>query len=154
MAGPQIVSRQQRLIEPYTFAGPNGPASLQDLFGSHRQLVIHHFVFDPDWEESCRSFHGIGVHLAARDVAFAAISPAPFPRLMAFHVRMNWDFPWYSSHGTSFDQDFRGGRELPGISVFAREGEELFHTHACYVRGLEPMNAAGATQRCSDSIGG
>jgi len=32
--------------------------------------------------------------------------------------------------------------ELPGLSVFLREDDGIFHTYSTYARGLDPMNAA------------
>jgi predicted dithiol-disulfide oxidoreductase (DUF899 family) len=76
---------------------------------------------------------------------------------------MGWTFPWISSASNSFNYDFgvsfsqrqidageahynyeQGNariEELPGISVFAREGDEVFHTYSTYARGLDPYNA-------------
>src|SRR5262244_1907534 len=39
----------------YRFEGPNGTASLLDLFEGRRQLMIYHFMFDPDWDKGCPS---------------------------------------------------------------------------------------------------
>src|SRR5580693_8671334 len=54
----------------YIFHGPGGQASLLDLFGGRGQLLIYHFMFDPDWDEGCESCSflagGIG-HLAHPD---------------------------------------------------------------------------------------
>jgi predicted dithiol-disulfide oxidoreductase (DUF899 family) len=32
--------------------------------------------------------------------------------------------------------------ELPGLSVFCRDGGEVFHTYSCYARGLDALNVA------------
>src|SRR4051812_14703918 len=34
-----------RVDKPYVFDGPSGAASLADLFGSHQQLIVQHFMF-------------------------------------------------------------------------------------------------------------
>ncbi len=39
----------------YMFGGRNGKASLLDLFEGRGQLLIYHFMFDPDWDEGCPS---------------------------------------------------------------------------------------------------
>lgn len=39
----------------YVFEGPNGRTSLRDLFDGRRQLIIYHFMFDPGWDEGCKS---------------------------------------------------------------------------------------------------
>lgn len=66
----------ERVEKDYVFDGPGGRESLADLFGGRRQLLVYHFMFDPSWDEGCKScsfwidnFDGIDVHLAHRDVA-------------------------------------------------------------------------------------
>jgi predicted dithiol-disulfide oxidoreductase (DUF899 family) len=39
----------------YAFEGRDGAASLLDLFEGRGQLLIYHFMFDPDWDEGCES---------------------------------------------------------------------------------------------------
>ena len=33
-------------------------------------------------------------------------------------------------------------RELPGISVFYRDADAVYHTYSCYARGLDMLNGA------------
>jgi hypothetical protein len=44
-----------RVEKDYTFDGPDGPVTLAGLFGACRQLLVHHIMFDPDWDAACRS---------------------------------------------------------------------------------------------------
>jgi predicted dithiol-disulfide oxidoreductase (DUF899 family) len=96
----------------YAFAGKNGTASLLDLFEGRGQLLIYHFMFDPDWDEGCPSCSfladNIGhlAHLHARDTTLAMVSRAPLARIEAFRQRMGWAVPWYSSLGGDFNYDF------------------------------------------------
>ncbi len=39
----------------YRFTAEDGDASLRDLLGGHSQLLVYHFMFDPDWDEGCPS---------------------------------------------------------------------------------------------------
>ncbi|HEV7763309.1 MAG TPA: DUF899 family protein, partial [Acidimicrobiales bacterium] len=39
----------------YVLDGPDGPVKLIDLFEGRSQLIIYHFMFDPDWEDGCPS---------------------------------------------------------------------------------------------------
>ena len=156
-----------RIEKPYRFEGAQGPASLADLFGGRDQLLVYHFMFGPEWEEGCPScsliadhVDGALPHLAARGVAFAAVARAPYARLAAFRTRMGWRFPWFSSHGSDFNQDFHVSaspaersagtvdynfqsspfqvEDLPGMSAFARDASgRVFHTYSAYARGLE-----------------
>jgi predicted dithiol-disulfide oxidoreductase (DUF899 family) len=119
----------------------------------------------PGCSHCADNFAGAVVHLAARHTAFAAVSRAPILKIEAFRRRMGWNFPWYSSYGTDFNYDFhvtlakaahsieynfgdaeelhQAGKlwategELPGVSVFLREGEETFHSYSTYSRGLD-----------------
>jgi predicted dithiol-disulfide oxidoreductase (DUF899 family) len=96
----------------YVFEGRNGPASLADLFEGRSQLLIYHFMFEPDWDEGCESCSfladGIGnlAHLHARATTLAMVSRAPLVKLESFRQRMGWTMPWYSSSGSSFNYDF------------------------------------------------
>jgi predicted dithiol-disulfide oxidoreductase (DUF899 family) len=97
----------------YVFDGPNGKVTLADLFGGKSQLIIYHLMFGPDWQEACPSCSfnmdhtdGALVHLAQRDVSFAAISRAPYPKIAAFKKRMGWRFNWVSSNGNDFNRDY------------------------------------------------
>jgi predicted dithiol-disulfide oxidoreductase (DUF899 family) len=97
---------------PYRFEGPDGPLTLLDLFDGRRTLVVYHFMFAPEWDEGCRycSFNVDGIphpaHFHARDVSFALISRAPMDKIAPFKARMGWPFPWVSSFGTSFNEDY------------------------------------------------
>src|SRR5690242_3509310 len=44
-----------RIDKDYRFEGPGGQVSLLDLFEGRRQLIVYHFMFDPDWEDGCPS---------------------------------------------------------------------------------------------------
>jgi len=155
-----------KVEQDYSFDSPEGPVSLADLFAGRRQLLVQHFMFGPGWEEGCKScsfmmdhFNPIVVHLAARDVSFAAISHAPLAEILPFKQRMGWDINWVSSQGSSFNFDFHVSfkpeeaaagevyynykrqafpfEEAPGISVFARQGGAIYHTYSTYGRGVE-----------------
>ncbi|WP_415159176.1 DUF899 domain-containing protein [Maritalea sp.] len=155
-----------RVNKDYGFETTRGAESLRDLFGDKNQLIVYHFMMGPDWAQGCKScsfwadnFDGIDVHLAARDVAFKAISRAPLAKLLPFKKRMGWRFDWVSSAPSTFNFDmevsfkegeegrynyrpFSGGDEMPGISVFARDGEDVYHTYSTFSRGVDLMNGA------------
>lgn len=160
-----------RVDKQYVFEGPAGKESLGELFAGKTQLVVQHFMFGPDWKAGCKScsfwadnYNGIVVHLMQRDVAFVAVSLAPFDRIEAFKRRMGWSFKWMSSHGSDFNHDYHvsftpeelagevyynyarqkmPAAELPGTSVFYKDADgTVFHTYSCYQRGLDMMNAA------------
>jgi len=113
----QIASQRRempavKIEKDYVFEGPAGPASLLDLFEGRAQLIVQHFMFDPDWDEGCPvcSYQADSVghlaHLHARNTSFAAVSRAPISKIAPFQQRMGWTFPWYSSLGSDFNYDF------------------------------------------------
>ena len=155
-----------RVDKDYRFTTEDGDASLRDLFGGRSQLLVYHFMFDPDWDEGCPScsgvtdgFAGSVPHFEHHDVAFVVVSRAPLDKLAAYKRRMGWDFRWVSSFDSSFNHDFHvtidpavtpveynyknqaqleaenvawrdWSGEQPGMSAFARDGDEVFHTYS------------------------
>jgi predicted dithiol-disulfide oxidoreductase (DUF899 family) len=167
------LSRERRELpwvkveKQYVFDGPDGTVTLAELFGGKSQLIVHHFMFSPDWEEGCVgcSFHadhddGALVHLDNHDVSFVRVSRAPLAKIQAFNRRMGWHAKWVSSFGSDFNYDFNVSftkdevangeanynfakaknaiEELPGQSVFTKdETGAIFHTYSCFGRGDE-----------------
>lgn len=164
--------------EEYVFEGPDGEATLLDLFEGRRQLIVYHFMFDPEWEEGCPSCstwadhiaRGHRNHLRARGTTLALVSRAPLAKIEPFKERMGWTIPWYSSYGSDFNYDFHVTTdeavapveynymnaamlerkhldyhlecEQPGISVFLRDGDTVYHTYSAYGRGTEQVGGA------------
>ncbi|HWT93483.1 MAG TPA: DUF899 domain-containing protein [Solirubrobacteraceae bacterium] len=154
----------------YVFSGPDGAASLLDLFAGREQLIVRHFMFEPDWEEGCSSCtagadeiaDGLLEHLAVRGTSFAVVSRAPIEKLERYRAARGWTFPWYSSAGTDFNADFgvtvdhaAGAAtynyasmddgwdgELPGQSCFLRVGDRVFHTYSTFARGMEALGGS------------
>src|SRR2546422_3845934 len=141
-----------RIDKDYVFEGPDGTASLPDLFDGRPQLIVYHFMFDPEVEgwpsagcPGCSMFvDQIGhlAHLHARDTSFALISRAPLANIERYRKRMGWTIPWYSSHGSDFNVDFglttkRG--ETFGLSVFLRDGDKIYRTYFTTTRGVEAL---------------
>src|SRR5215510_14704231 len=84
-----------RVDKDYRFDTDEGSASLKDLFRGRSQLVVHHFMFGPDWKAGCPScsmiayaFNGSAIHLSHHDVMFWAVSRAALPKLQAYRQRM------------------------------------------------------------------
>jgi predicted dithiol-disulfide oxidoreductase (DUF899 family) len=110
------------------------------------------------------NFNGITIHLNHRDITMVAISHAPYEKLAAYKKRMGWSFPWYSSVGSDFNFDYQvsfrpeelnagtvyynygprpfGMSEAPGISVFLKDADKIYHTYSTYERGLDMLNVA------------
>jgi len=162
----------EKVDKHYVFDGAKGKESLTDLFEGRSQLVVYHFMFDPSWEEGCKScsfwidnLDGVIVHLAHRDVSFVAISRAPYATIQAYRKRMGWRVKWLSSFANDFNRDYHvtftpdereSGRayynyatgsfpapEGPGVSVFYRDTDAaVYHTYSAYSRGIDMINGA------------
>jgi predicted dithiol-disulfide oxidoreductase (DUF899 family) len=161
----------EKVEKKYVFEGPQGSETLANLFGGRSQLVVYHFMFGPGWKEGCPScsfisdhFDGMKVHLAARDITLAVISRATLPEIEAFKKRMEWGFKWVSSNGSDFNFDYQvstppetkagekslynyqmqvfPSEERPGLSVFYKDGADVFHTYSTYARGLDILLGA------------
>jgi predicted dithiol-disulfide oxidoreductase (DUF899 family) len=102
-----------RVEKDYAFDTEHGDARLADLFHGRSQLLVYHFMFDPEWDEGCPSCSSVAdgfdqthLHLQNHDVAFTAVSRAPLEKLLAYRDRMGWSFPWVSSSRSDFNYDF------------------------------------------------
>jgi predicted dithiol-disulfide oxidoreductase (DUF899 family) len=101
-----------KLEKEYVFDGPEGKRSLRDLFENHRQLIVYHFMFDPEWEKGCPGctsyVDALGdlSMLHDRDTNFVLISRAPLAKLEAYKALKGWDTRWYSSFDSDFNYDF------------------------------------------------
>ncbi len=110
-------------------------------------------------------------HLHARDTSLVLVSRASLAKIRPFKARMGWIIPWYSSFGSDFNYDFhvttdeavarveynyqdkatleRKGEsyhlsgEQPGLSVFLRDDNRIFHTYSTYGRGLDAPIGTG-----------
>lgn len=118
-AAPEPVARE------YRFAGPGGAtASLGDLFGQRRELIVLH-----NMGKSCNyctlwadGFNGILAHLENR-ASVVLISPDPPDVQQEFAASRGWRFRMWSAD-PSFLTDMKMADEKraawPGLSAFVR----------------------------------
>jgi predicted dithiol-disulfide oxidoreductase (DUF899 family) len=161
----------ERVGKQYLFEGEKGTQTLADLFAGRSQLIVYHFMYEPDWDIGCRgcsfwadNFNGVIAHLNERDVSLVATSRAPLPKLQAQAQRFGWTFKWVSCVGNDFNIDFNvwfapetlargeavynyGSEKVttpskPGISAFFKDDGHIFHTYSTYARGLDMLNTA------------
>jgi predicted dithiol-disulfide oxidoreductase (DUF899 family) len=147
-----------RIDKDYAFDGADRKATLLDLFEGRRQLLLYHFMFGPNQDAGCDGCSmfvdqiGHLAHLHARDTSFALVSRAPMTKIEAYRKRMGWTIPWYSSFASDFNFDFGVGPEAPqqgvdqdgesfGLSVFLRDGEDIYRTYFTTARGVEALGS-------------
>ncbi len=134
----------------YRFDGPDGPASLLDLFDGRGQLIVYRFFFEPgvaDWPENgCSGCSMVAdqvahpAHLNARDTSLAFVSRAPQADIARWKARMGWELiPWYTLTD-DFDADF-GVDEWHGTNAFLRDGDRILRTYFIDQRGDEAMGS-------------
>ena len=170
-----------KIDKEYLLDGPDGEASLVDLFEGRRQLIVYHFMFSPEWDEGCPSCSagadevskGLLEHLHARETTLAYVSRAPFPKLEAYKAKKGWIFPWYSSYGSDFNYDFhvtldesvapimynyrtKAEHEQAGTFYYV-EGEQpiVRHGHSCFLRdGNDVFHTYSMYGRGAETVGG
>ncbi len=147
-----------RVDKDYVFDGPEGKVRLVDVFEGRRQLILYHFMFGPNQEVGCDGCSMVAdqvchlAHLHARDTSFAFVSRTPIEKIEAYRKRMGWEIPWYSSFESDFNVDFGTGLETPdptkyqdgesfGLSVFFREGDDVYRTYFTFGRGVEALGS-------------
>jgi predicted dithiol-disulfide oxidoreductase (DUF899 family) len=140
----------------YRFEGPDGSASLADLFAGRRQLVVYRAFYGPEVtsyagdgafpERACVGCSFVAdqvahpAHLNARDTTLAFVSRAPQAEIQSLQGRMGWEaIPWYTVTD-EFDRDFGVG-EWHGTNAFIRDGERIFRTYFIDSRGDEHMGS-------------
>jgi predicted dithiol-disulfide oxidoreductase (DUF899 family) len=133
----------------YEFEGPDGAATLRDLFDGRRQLVFYRAFFEPGvegWpEHACIGCSMVAdqvahvAHLNARDTTLAFASRAPQDDIARLKDRMGWDMPWYTITD-DFDEDFGVG-EWHGTNAFITDGDRVFRTYFINARGDEALGS-------------
>jgi predicted dithiol-disulfide oxidoreductase (DUF899 family) len=80
----------------------------------------------------------------ARNTSLVLVSRAPLAQIEPYRERMGWTVPWFSSSGSDFNVDFgvtTDERETFGLSVFLREGDDVFRTYFTSRRGIEALGS-------------
>jgi predicted dithiol-disulfide oxidoreductase (DUF899 family) len=137
----------------YRFDGPDGEASLLDLFEGRQQLIVYRAFYGPEVttyaeggaypERACVGCSFVAdqvanlAHLNTRDTTLAFASRAPQAEIQGLKKRMGWEMPWYTITD-DFDADFSVD-EWHGHNAFIREGERVFRTYFIDSRGDEAL---------------
>jgi predicted dithiol-disulfide oxidoreductase (DUF899 family) len=113
------LSRKRRALpwvkveKNYVFTGLQGEVSLANLFASHRQLFVKHFMMGPNQDWQCPGctlevahVEGLQEYFEHHDMAYVAVARAPIEEIEAVRQKMNWKFRWVSSFNSDFNYDF------------------------------------------------
>ncbi len=142
-----------RVAKEYAFReGPpdlaiNSPSSffttkLGDLFAPGKDtLIIDHLMFGAKEEVACPmcSMWADGYNAVAHHVGnktnFVLVAKAPLAKLRDWARAHNWhNLRLVSSYDNSFNRDFgfeeKNGDQNPGISVFRRQGDDIYHFYS------------------------
>ncbi len=163
-AGDALAAERRRMPwlaveKDYRFEGPDGPASLLDLFAGRRQLIVYSAFYAPDVttfpdsgggaypERACVGCSMVAdqvahpAHLNARDTTLVFASRAPQAEIQSLKQRMGWELiPWYTLTD-DFDKDFDVD-EWHGHNAFIREGDQIFRTYLINGRGDEALGSS------------
>jgi predicted dithiol-disulfide oxidoreductase (DUF899 family) len=130
----------------YQFTAPDGQqVGLADLFDGHRQLIIYHFMLEPEQDWLCGGCCTLTdnldsqsqPHLSARDTRLILMARAPQQEIEPLRQRMGWQVPFYSCYGSDFNDDL--GLQYFGISVLLSDGDEVFRTYFTTARGVDRL---------------
>ena len=171
------LSRQRRelpweaVAKEYAFEAEAGEQTLADLFAGRSQLVVYHFMFEPEAEVGCPhcsfwadNFDGwTSISPTATDVTFVAISRAPLARIARvpgadgvelrlglerrgrLQLRLRRLVPAEQLEESVFNYApaCQAWRTARASSVFFKdESGDVFHTYSTYGRGIDMLNAA------------
>jgi predicted dithiol-disulfide oxidoreductase (DUF899 family) len=129
----------------YAFQTPDGTKSLLDLFDGRDQLVVYQFMDNgpDDFCPGCTAFtNSIPVvgpdRLSRRGITWVTVSDMPLAQIEEYRARMGWTVPFVSSRGTSFSDDCGVGGGFM-LSVFLRDGDDVYRTYNTVSRGVDRM---------------
>jgi predicted dithiol-disulfide oxidoreductase (DUF899 family) len=153
--GDELARRRRELPwvpleKEYRLDTVGGEKPLAELFEGRSQLLVHHFMFGPDYEAGCPTcssmvdgIDGLLPHLHARDVAFVLVSQAPLEKLQAYKHRMGWSIPWASAARSDFNVDL-------GYSSSKEQTREWAEP---MLEQLPPIAARNANESGTDVVG-
>ncbi len=144
-----LAARRRRLPmvkfeNSYVFDSPTGPRTLLDLFDGKDELVIYQFMdVGPDkFCPGCTNFTNNVVNLRELQesgVAWATVSNMPLAQIEHYKAEKGWTLPFVSSHGTSFAEDCGGSGDGFMLSVFLRDGSDIYRTYSTTARGVDRL---------------
>lgn len=132
-----------RFSDSYAFGSSDGVKTLADLFDGRDQLVVYQFMDrGPDeFCPGCTAFTNSIIDLdglAETGVSWANVSNMPLTQIESYKAQMGWNVPFVASPGTSFAADCGADNGFM-LSVFLRDGNDVYRTYATSGRGLDRL---------------
>ena len=145
----ELAARRRRLpmvkfdTSKYVFDTPDGPKTLVDLFSGRQQLVVYQFMDNgPDaFCPGCTHFTDSVTAVASLErtgVSWVTVSNMPLDQISEYKAKRGWTMRFVSSHGTSFADDC-GAHNGFMLSVFFRDGDEVYRTYCTTARGVDRL---------------
>ncbi|MFL6143009.1 MAG: DUF899 family protein [Labedaea sp.] len=144
-----LAARRRRLpmvrSDTYTFDTTEGPRSLLDLFDGREEMILYQFMNNgPEnycpgctwWTNNMPS--NASEMLADKGITWVHVSDMPLAQILKLKEKMGWTMTFASSHGTSFSRDTGAGNSFL-LSVYVRDGEDVYKTYTTTARGYERM---------------
>ena len=120
----------------YTFEGPDGPVTLNELFGDKHTLILYSYMFGPQRDEPCpmctstiATWQPKAQDLQQR-VAFGVIARSPYARLAAWKQHRGWpEVPLYADLSGDYTRAYVDANDgdAPGLNVFTRGDGVIRH---------------------------
>ena len=135
------------LTKSYRFEGEEGPVSLAELFGGHDALWIYSYMFGPQRKNPCPMCTGFMNALALRipairaNMGIAFTARSPLERLVEAKRALGMpDLPVYSDVSGDFTRDWvdPDDGDMPGLSVFRRDGDMIRHFWSAEMTERDP----------------
>jgi predicted dithiol-disulfide oxidoreductase (DUF899 family) len=127
----------------HVFDTADGPKTLLDLFEGREQLVVYQFMdvgpeaFCPGCTHFTNNVADLGSILAT-GVTFVTASNMPLDQIQQYKARKGWTVPFVSSRGNGFS-DATGAGKYFSLTVFLRDGEEVYLTYSTKARGVDRL---------------
>jgi predicted dithiol-disulfide oxidoreductase (DUF899 family) len=114
---------------------------LSDLFAQGKDsLIVDHLMFGDDQDKACKmcsmwadGYNAVAPHLMHK-TNFVVVAKAELAKLRDWARARGWhNLRLLSSHDNTFNRDFGfevEGDQVPGISVFRRTGDGIYHFYA------------------------
>jgi predicted dithiol-disulfide oxidoreductase (DUF899 family) len=120
----------------YVFDGPDGPVTLEQLFGDKDTLILYSYMFGPEREAPCPMCTSTlatwqpKVQDLQQRVAFAVIARSPYERLAEWKRQRGWgNVPLYSDASGDYTRAYVSADDgdVPAVNVFTRRDGTIRH---------------------------